>query len=539
MMDDTDSMAYKLGFVGMLALYVVLRLLAWNNTLLLEDHDSILYIRQIQAYLSFDAANIFALSPDSTPFYPFFSALASLAAGSAEAGARLFSLICSIALFLAVAGILRRIAPPATVLLGLFVLSVLPYLIRFSISILSEPAYLAMIYLGFWYFLSRYRSDSLWSALVIGLIFGLSFLNRLEGLLFLLLIPAFRAAYIWYRRDDSPNPGRDIFRWCAVYSAGFIILAAPQVLTVSAKMNQFALNGRTVWAQILQSPDPGSFDEKIYGLDHSPHEINLTYLQRHPEAASRSSSGLSLSHQTETVLRNIDTMYALRIGPMGGSLLITFFFFGLVSLYKRRLYFEAAYMLLFAAAAIAPGILTDPKPRALAAALPLIAGLSGVGIAFVSGELGSVLRRRWAARYLPVVFLGVLLLLWLVPFLGIYLKERRANVEYSLDDLAPLQTIVADISDRELRGTARITARKQYLAYLSNSEFSPLPFTDYAGLLEYVRGNDVDLLYLQYRYAGEFPFMEDIANDRHLRDWRLLYEGTDSGGLPLELYLAR
>lgn len=519
--------------LGLFALYVLLRALAWSNTYLFEDHDSILYLQQIEAYLTFDPAVIHRLSPDSTPFYPFIGALASLPGWSVETGARLASLLFSMLLFVAAAGILRGVATPLAGALSLAVLAVSPYLITFSISILSEPAYVAVIYLGLWYFLARHARDSLKDAAILGVIFGLSFLNRLEGLLFLPLIPAFHGIYLFIRRQPAADAVARTVRWSLVYVVTFVIVSAPQVLIVSDKMDRFALNGRGVWAEIQLSPAPGSYDEKIYGLDYSPTEINLTYLQRNPVEIEQPSAGSRIAFSAENILRNLDKFYAIQIGKLGGSLLVALFLFGLLELYRNGRRYEAMILLLFAGAVLVPGIVTDPKPRAVGAIVPAFVLLAGPGMCFVARELGSLTDRLPLDRIMPALLLSVLGLLWIVPFLGIYVKERRENVEYSLVDLEPFRQVV--MRDHA-SGNVVMTARKQYLSHLSGVDFVPLPFTNYDGLIRYSRANDVDLIFLEHRQIGEYPFMRRVSAGSDLGELSLVYEAQDSSGQRMGLY---
>ena len=430
----------------LLCAYVFLRALAWSNTVLLEDHDSILYVQQIQAYLSFDPALIFALSPDSTPFYPFFGSLMSLPGWSAEFGARLCSLVFSIILFVAAAGILRRITSPAGAALSLLALSLSPYLITFSISILSEPTYVAVAYAGLWYYLARHNSPSLWHALGLGVVFGLTFLNRLEGMVFLVLLPMLQAAYLFSRHGSFKAATPPLVRWSLVYAAGFVIVAAPQVLVVSEKMDRFALNGREVWAQLLLSSDGGSYEEQIYGLDYSAEEINLTYFQTHSGELAQDAPRTSVIHLAETLLRNIDKFYAVQVGKLGGSLLVALFFCGLLQLWQSRLFFPLLVVIAFTGAFLLPGLATDPKPRAVASVVPLLLILAGPGVLFATRQVSAIRGGPATERGVPAALMMLLVLVWLVPLLGIYLKERTANFEYSLTDLAPLVGVVDELS---------------------------------------------------------------------------------------------
>ena len=93
----TASSKPWLWFAGPLVLFIILRLLAWRNVTELEYHDSVTYLGYIK---DFTLLNFTASDPDSTPFYPFFSALFSLPGWSLEVGARLCSLVFSVGIFI-------------------------------------------------------------------------------------------------------------------------------------------------------------------------------------------------------------------------------------------------------------------------------------------------------------------------------------------------------------------------------------------------------------------------------------------------------
>jgi len=131
--DQTIVRGRVIQFVLLLCIFLVYlgsRILAWGNAPLLEDHDSLVYLNNIKAFLTFDFQEIIALSPDSTPFYPFFGALCSLLVGSIETGARLCSLVFSSLLFVSIIGIGKRIAGPIELGIGLVILALSPVLIH-------------------------------------------------------------------------------------------------------------------------------------------------------------------------------------------------------------------------------------------------------------------------------------------------------------------------------------------------------------------------------------------------------------------------
>ena len=88
MYQQNQSSRWALPIFGIFATYLLLRLLAWNNTLLLEDTDSLSYLKYSKLLFTFNLQEIIDIDPDHTPFYIFFTALFGLTGWSIEAAAR-------------------------------------------------------------------------------------------------------------------------------------------------------------------------------------------------------------------------------------------------------------------------------------------------------------------------------------------------------------------------------------------------------------------------------------------------------------------
>ena len=176
--------------LAVFALFITLRLVTWSNASIIEDHDSISLMREAKLFLSFDWQSIIALEPVSNLFYPFFVAIFSTITGSVEVGARLCSLFFSSLLFFSIYVIGRRFEEPYAVVIGLILLATNATLVRLSYSILTEPAYIALVYVGYWIFLTQYEKPRYNLAILLGLVYGMSLLDRFEGILYLAAIPA-------------------------------------------------------------------------------------------------------------------------------------------------------------------------------------------------------------------------------------------------------------------------------------------------------------------------------------------------------------
>jgi len=527
-------------FLSIFCMYLIVRCLAWKNTILLEDTDSLFYLNNIKEFLSFDLQNIINLDADSTPFYPFFGALFSLPGWSVETGARLTSLFFSSVLYLSVVGIGKRIGRPLEVSLGLLILTFSPVLIPLSFSVLTEPSYIAMIYLGFWFFWTQYENPRFWKAGLLGVIFGLSFLNRVEGLLYLVIIPLLQGAYFLFGKRKYYSFKR-ITGWIIIFIMCFSFIAIPQIWRVSHKMGYLAINGRQVWMQIINNPDGKSNREKKLGLDFSPSQINIVYAKNHPEVLEQSAATISPVHVLKTYLGHFNDLYQRKLGTLIGPLGLIFFAFGLLELYKRGRRFEAFLILAFIGSNLAAPLTTVVRIRYIAIIAPLIMLMEGFGIVYLSQRLlkfhndGS-----WRKLILPFMLFFILIGASAIPLLKTF-RPPHFNKEYSPIELKEPVAIVKKIAENDLLRTPIIVSGKSYLSYFTDGRGLRAPYDDYEALVKYSNLNNVDFLYLKHNrfIKHKYPFFKAFLQDIPPPDFVLLYSGVDEYGGKIELYRFR
>lgn len=515
-------------------LYALLRAFVWGRTVVVEDHDSMGYLLWIETFLTWDLRQIVDLSPDATPVYPFLGALFSLPGWSLETGARLASFVFSLALFAAVWGIGRRIAGRTAVAIGLLMLSFSAVLIPLSIGILTEPSYIATIYLGLWGFWSQYRRPNLWMAALLGAGFSLAFLNRIEGLLFLAFIPAMQAAHYLFSANRAYSTGR-LVRWCLLFVTAFSLLAAPQIWRVSDQMGALSINGRQVWNLIEQGPDDRPYQQKLRGLDHSPTQINFQYLQQNPEARADLSASMDLPQRVRHLVGTFDELYRQTLGTLIGPVGVALFAFGLVALYRRGQRYELFLLASFLAVSVAAPLLHNAAVRHLAIIIPIMLLVAGVGTVEVARQIAGD-RGGHVRRWLPFALLAV----WLAasaPALRGALLPPNTHAEYSPEALEEPARIIREVAIAEGLNPPAVSSSRVYLPYLAGfaSAREQLPFTDLDGLRTYLHFHDVDLLFLEHGVNGNFPFMEAFR-DGEPAGFPRLYHGADHYGNTLELY---
>jgi hypothetical protein len=507
--------------------YLAVRVRAWQLSTRLEDHDSISYLTNARLLRALDIERLASLGPDHTPFYPFFTALFSLPGWSTEFGARLCSLAFSIALFGALVGIGRRYLEPYATITGLVLLAFTPVLVFLSVSVLSEPSYIATVYIGLWLFVTQYRSPSAWKGAVLGVVFGLAFLNRIEGLVFMGVIPLLQAAHRLGTRNAGYSPRR-LGIWVLAYGIAFMVTVAPQIWRVSNHMGGFSINGRQVWSALLTPRDGRSVNERIGGLDYSPSQTNLEYLQRDPEARRQLGASVSPMSHIKLAARNFDKLHRQQLGNLVGPGVLVFFAFGLLGLYRTgSRYFVLVVLTFISASLLAPLLQSNLLPRHLAVIAPLMALIAGDGILRVAHSITAPGSRQ-ARRVVAPALAGVVIAAWLMP-----LRDGMAapaNHEYDPQTLVEPVRLVRESQEEILGRPARVARRKNYLSYYAGADGVRLPYTDYPGLVRYLTLNDVDFLFLEYAQIAEYPFVTEFQRGTPPPGFSLLHRADGPVG---------
>jgi len=517
-------------FLSIFSLYLILRLVAWKHAFTLgEDSDSVGYLYTIKAFLRFDLDKIIDLSPTITPFYPFFSAVLSLPTRSPEIGARLCSLLFSSLLFLSVFKIGKRIGNQTGVAAGLLILSFSTVLIPLSYGVLTESSYIATIYLGMWVFWTQFEHPDMGKAALLGCIFGLSFLNRTEGILYIAIIPFFQTVHLVVSRRRQYGVRR-FAGWALVYLACFSVIVAPQIWRVSKKMGRFAINGRQVWSLVLNNPDGKSYDEKIHGLDYSPSLVNIDYLQIHPEAMKGyGRDHIDVRRYARNFMDEFKSLYQKQLGVLIGPFGFMCFAFGLIALYEAEKQFDLFLILAFIGLNLVPPLLHNVVVRHIAVIAPIMMLVEGIGIVHISHRLLASRNLYPKGRYvLPALLLAVLIGASAFVLRDETLDPPKSHFAYSPKDLEPSAEIIKNFSIQHSKRSPVIVAQWPFLAYYSNGIPVRLPFTDYEGLVKYCYLNHVDFLYLHYGTVKNHPFLVAFREKNHDGKFELLYRGTDS-----------
>lgn len=532
-----------LPFLAVFIVFLLIRIYAWSNNYLLEDGDSVSYMSKAKVFLELDYQKIKDGGVDTTPFYPIFSALFSIPGGSIENGARLCSLVFSSVLFIAIVLIGTRVANMGGVLLGLVVLTFSPIMISLSFSVLSEPSYIATIYSGIGLFMFYYKNPRISLAILLGVVFGLGFLNRTEGIIYLAVVPLFHLLQYFFQKG-SRHDYKKIVLCNLFYILSFFVVIAPQIYHVSSKMGRLAINGREAWMLIFHQHDGKSVEEKLYGLDYSEREINRKYIQQHPDVQKQLYGNISgnFTRYAEDITREFHALYNTQLGLLIGPVGFMFFAFGLSDLYRRQYFYEITLFLGFITASLIPSLMHNVTMRHIAIIAPMIMLIEGIGVFHVSESLSSRSSRRDLKYLFSVIILFVLLAPYAAPLYKMCRQETNADKVKQYHDnpssyKEPVST-VRNIAEAELGRKPRILSRKPHISYFADAEHVFTPYTDYDGLVRYAMLNEADFLFLQYHFLEDYPFL-DRFREKDTPEFVMISERLDLQGEKTALYRVR
>jgi hypothetical protein len=409
--------------------------------------------------------------------------------------------------------------------------------------VLSEPTYVATVYVGIALFFARLDNPTPRSAALLGVVFGAAFLTRFEGILYLAAVPAFQLTHFISTRERRYDLRR-LGVWGLVFVLCYCAVAAIQVWRVSERLGYFALNGRQTWAVILHQPGTESYEERMRGLDYSPSEINREYLHEHPEALHRlvadAGYGATLKAYAKSVYVNLGTLWDRRLGAILGPLALVFFAFGLLEVYRRSGAVAIGAVLGFLGLGVAAPLLHDEGLVALrhfAVIGPLVMLIEGMGILALAQAIACArdTEGRGAKLVLPAL-LALAIGHAPVPLARLLSLPDRHNSEYRPSDFEIPARLVGDIAARDLGRRARVATRKGYFTYFSASERVAMPYTSYERLVGYLALNHVDFLFLEHRELRDYPFLARFAEGRPGPEFERIYQGPDAMGNTLELY---
>jgi hypothetical protein len=277
-------------------------------------------------------------------------------------------------------------------------------------------------------------------------------------------------------------------------------------------------NGRQAW--VVLNDGLSDYNKAIYGLDYSKTEINIDYLQAHPEELAKfKRTEKSTLAALRGKLRELDRVAKVLIPSMLGPLGIFFSMYGLLVLVQRKSGDLPILVLVPAFAILIPPLSTVPEPRNFLAALPLLWLLCGLGVwKFTLDYQG-----KKAALVMSLVSFFVVL--QHAKPLEQVIRARQPDLRRGIEEREYSRALI-DLVGTGVPDQRVIVGRDLWVEFERQSvgDFSsivdlPLPATDYDGLLYYCQQNKADYIAIK---SGDQSFDDCVAAMLTEKDFKLV-----------------
>ena len=238
--------------------------LAWQYFCISSDG-----VRYIQAAQDFYAGNFTAgLSSLYPPLYPLMIAALYPLIGDWEVTGQLWSLVAGVFVLIPLFLLLRRIYGTNVAMVGVFLAAMAPFLARYSAHVRTESPFILLITVALLLFHTAIKDRS-WNRFFYGgLIAGLAYLVRPEGVGLIVVIPVALVVEWWFAK--TVGLGR-VFIGCLLTLLGFLIFALPYVAHLAVDTGDWgAVSRKTNLAIWFGFKDSGILDDDQLAAFRAP-----------------------------------------------------------------------------------------------------------------------------------------------------------------------------------------------------------------------------------------------------------------------------
>ena len=464
------------------------------------------------------------------PLFPIAAGLLDLITGDLARASRIVYLVCGSLIVLPVFGIGSRLYGRTAGTLGAAVVLVLPGLSSFVLywGSMTEPLYILLIYSALYLYLVSVGEDRPGLMAPAGLLLGLAYLTRNEGLLYFLTL--FALGIVLAARDRRLLRPRTL-AGLAGFAVLFGLTALPYILYLRSHSGEWSMSGKT---KLILLVGTMSLEERErLAVRLTP---DGTWLDDHSSLIEGRSSWDIVQEKLEgatwtdiaavpllQILTLVRTLFSWRVFP--------FFLLPLVALGLLRgpPSPERRRGELILAASLAPMLVYltfHIWPRYLLTASPVFAIWTGRGLSEALGYLtergtldGMARQRTWRIlrRALVPAVIGVLLALTIAKPV-----RSRILLNYPIEYRRVGEFLGTLIEPGEL-----VMARKPEVAFYAGAQMVPLPNEPYEKVIHFARHHGVRYLVVDEFTVPTRPHMRFLLESPTAPPPELVHLHTD------------
>jgi len=399
-------------------------------------------------------------------------------------------------------GLLFRLACDLQGSRGLALLTALvtaahPQVITYSTYPFSETPYLALILAAVYWFWRMEQGGSIGAAFASGLALGLAFLTRIPGIATALALFAVGILTMAVERPWEASRAR---RW-AVLLLGFLLLAGPYWVSIRYHSGQWQLSNKVASNVLIREAysvhDPAQKVENYERMLYSPDKPSrvaaagglFTSLLKDPVPALA-----AYGHQFRLGLELAHWVFPLPLVALG--LLAVGVLWRRDQVARRR---GVIYLALLAPFFAYP--LGHVEQRYMFPLIPVFMLLTVEGVQWVASFSP---RLGWPGRGLATVRRASVALALVAAGLTVGWSARElAAYPYRSPWSEPIELKQAGLwLKAHTPPGAIVMARKPMVAFYADRPWVPLPYTDYEGLLQSLKSQQVSFLVMDQLFAG-------------------------------------
>ncbi len=207
------------------------------------------------------------------PLYPFLIALVGYVTGDTEIAGRTINIVAGAILVFPVFWIASQMLSRTEGLIAATLVAIHPLLVRYSMTVHCESTFLTLALLAVSSAMLAAKKPSNENLALAGLLYGLTYLVRPEGIIYM----ALGTVYFYFATADSLKDPRSRISKAAIIPLFFLILGLPYIIWLSIHAGGLRIEGKTplnMAVQLRQMAGEPYFDAQ-YAMDDNlvPHGV--------------------------------------------------------------------------------------------------------------------------------------------------------------------------------------------------------------------------------------------------------------------------
>ncbi|MAG20221.1 hypothetical protein CL618_02195 [archaeon] len=419
-----------------------------------------------------------------TPFYSILIGFLYLILKNAELSGRVIAALFGSLLIFPVYLLGKEIYNKKVGLISAFLIAIYPVLIFLSSIVYADSLYYFLVMFGAYFGFIALKKENKWLFFLTGILFALSYLTRVEGGGYLVIILGFII---------SKKNWKKILKYGLFLFLGFLIISLPYFVFVHGITGKWQTNAKSTLVFQFGKAETYSeeYERNLFELVSDDKIRRDVYMEQYESVLK------PILENPLNFLKNyfknlyIENNDLVKIFPL---VLFLIMFFGI---FKSENLFKQSYLAMFVLYPLLLYPVFFILTRYLVVMVPVFLIWLGKGL----DEFGKISKK-----------LGYFLILFVVLFSLTGIVMSISHEDYGVSKEAIEHKEMGEWLKGNGYGEKIVMGRKAWVAYYSDSKQVYLPYDNYNEIKKYGCLNDVDLVVLDERFIRTRPMLEEMLD---------------------------